>query len=180
MFLFPLVIKPWSGSVFAKYDRIKELRLVFSRGQDLQAKRDELRSSLNVVPAAQQQLVRDAILEYSPGNVALFLLELDELVKRKSGLPFDTKYDVGVAVKEGDTDVFILPVSFTFGEISYTTLRQFVLSLQRWEKGVRIQSMSVGLPANEDLVERGFVRATVSVEALFSASPVVETADTTL
>ena len=168
--LYSQIIKPWFDTALAKNDQIETLRSVFAQGQDLQVKRDTLRSELNAVPSEQQNLIRDAIPEYSPGNVALFLLELDQLVKDRSGLPLDTTYDVGAPLERG-TDIVALPVSFNFGEIPYITLRQFVLNLQRWEKGIRIQTVQVGLPADEDLAERGIVRAAISVEVLFSSVP---------
>ena len=168
--LYSQLVKPWLGDALLKYDQINALRSVFAQGQDLQTRRDALRSDLNTIPAVQQNLVRNAIPEYSPGNVVLFLLALDALVKERSGLPLDTRYTVGTE-RRGDAGVMLLPISFTFSEISYDVLRRFVQNLQRWERGVRIQSMQIGLPVDESLAERGFVRATISLEALFSSVP---------
>lgn len=168
--LYSQIISPWIGDAFVKYEQIEQLRSVFAQGQDLQIKGDRLRSEKNTIPEARQALVRNAIPEYSPGNVVLFLLALDVLVEDRSGLPLDTKYTVGTERKD-DSGVVLLPISFNFGEISYDILRRFIANLQRWERGVRIQSVQIGLPADEDLAERGFVRATVAIEALFSAMP---------
>lgn len=168
--LYSQLIHPWLGDALAKYNQIEDLRSVFAEGQDLQVRRDALQSERNTVSSSRQNLVQNAIPEYSPGNVILFLLALDTLVKERSGLPLDTKYAVG-AEQEGGDGVMLLPVSFTFGEISYDVLRQFVQNLQRWERGVRIQSMQIGLPVDEDLSERGFVQATIAIEALFSLVP---------
>ena len=168
--LYSQVIKPWLSDALAKHGQIEELRSVFAQGQDLQAKRDKLRSDLNTIPATKQTLIKNAIPEYSPGNVVVFLLALDKLVKERSGLPLDTKYTVGTERKDTG-GVTVLPISFTFGEISYDILRRFLNNLQQWERGIRIQSMQIGLPADEDLAERGFVRATIATEALFSSMP---------
>ncbi|MCY4577382.1 MAG: hypothetical protein OXB96_03120 [Candidatus Kaiserbacteria bacterium] len=167
--LYSQIMYPWITNALTKYQQIEDLRSVFAQGQDLQVRRDALRSELNAVPASQQDLVRNAIPEYSPGNIVLFLLALDALMKEKSGLPLDTKYVVGTEQEDGAGAV-LLPVSFTFGEISYDSLRRFMQNLQRWERGVRIRSVQVGLPVDEDLAERGFVRATIAGEALFSSS----------
>ena len=167
--LYSQVIRPWFGNAYAKYEQIESLRSVFLQGQELQIKRDKLRSDLNTVSIAQQNLVKNAIPEYSPGNLVLFLLALDQLMKKRSGLPLDTKYSVGTE-RKGENGVVILPVSFNFAEVSYNILRQFIGNVQRWERGVRIQSIQIGLPANEDLAEQGFVRATINVEALFSSA----------
>lgn len=166
--LYSQLIRPWLDGAFTKYDQIESLRSVFADGQSLQAQRDALRSELNTVSAARQNVIKNAIPEHSPGNVILFLLALDALVKERSGLPLDTKYAVGVE-RDGDGGIILLPISFTFGEISYDVLRQFIQNLQRWERGVRIQSMQIGVPADEDLAERGFVQASIAIEAMFSS-----------
>ena len=168
--LYSQVISPWLDSAFAKYEHIEELRSVFAQGQDLQVRSDALRSEKNTISEAQQALIKNAIPEHSPGNVILFLLALDTLIKERSGLPLDTKYTIGTE-REGDDGVVLLPISFSFGEVSYDILRRFITSLQRWERGVRIQSMQIGLPADEDLADQGLVRATIAIEALFSAKP---------
>ena len=168
--LYSQVLNPWLGDALAKNAHTEDLRSVFAEGQNLQVRRDALRSELNAISSARQDLVRNAVPEYSPGNVILFLLALDSLVKERSGLPLDTKYAVGVEQADGGGEgVVLLPISFNFGEISYDALRRFIQNLQRWERGVRIQSMQIGLPADEDLAERGFVQASISLEALFSS-----------
>ncbi len=166
--LYSQIIKPWLGDALTKYNQIEDLRSVFAEGQNLQVRRDALRSELNTVSVPRQNLIKNAVPEYSPGNVILFLLALDSLVKERSGLPLDTKYTVG-SEREGAEGVVLLPILFNFGEISYDVLRQFIQNLQRWERGVRIQSMQIGVPADEDLAERGFVQASISIEALFSS-----------
>ena len=166
--LYSQIIKPWLGDALTKYSQIEDLRSVFAEGQDLQVRRDALQSERNAVSITQQNLIKNAIPEHSPGNTILFLLALDSLMKERSGLPLDTKYTVGVE-REDEDGVVLLPVSFNFAEISYDALRQFVQNLQRWERGVRIQSMQIGLPADADLAERGFVQATIAIEAIFSS-----------
>ena len=165
--LYSQVIKPWFGDAYAKYEQVEVLKSVFLQGQNLQTKRDALRSELNAVPRRQQDLIENAIPTYSQGNLILFLLALDKLEER-SGLPLDTKYNIGTERKSEDQ--VLLPISFNFGEVSYDTLRQFINNIQQWDRGVRIQSVQIGLPADEDLAERGFVQATISMEALFSAA----------
>ena len=168
--LYSQLVSPWLGGALAKYEYIENLRMVFAQGQDLQTRSDTLRSEKNTIPESQQALVENAVPEYSPGNVALFLLALDVLIKGRSGLPLDTKYAVGTE-REGEDGVVLLPISFNFGEVSYDILRRFITHLQRWDRGVRIQSMQIGLPADEDLAEQGLVRANIAIEALFSAKP---------
>lgn len=168
--LYSQIVSPWLGDAFAKYEYIENLQMVFAQGQDLQERSDTLRSEKNAIPESQQSLIKNAVPEYSPGNVVLFLLALDTLIKERSGLPLDTRYTLGTE-REGDGGVVLLPISFNFGEVSYDILRRFVTQLQRWDRGVRIQSMQIGLPADEDLAEQGFVRATIAIEALFSAMP---------
>ena len=168
--LYSQIIKPWLGDALTKYNQIEDLRSVFAEGQNLQIRRDALRSDLNAIPVTQQNLIQNAIPEHSPGNVILFLLALDTLIKERSGLPLDTKYTVGLE-QDGTEGVVLLPIAFNFGEVSYDVLRQFIQNLQRWERGVRIQSIQIGVPADEDLAERGFVQASISIEALFSSVP---------
>ena len=168
--LYSQVISPWLGGALAKYEHIENLQMVLAQGQDLQKRGDALRSEKNTIPESQQALINNAVPEHSPGNVALFLIALDNLIEKRSGLPLDTRYTIGTE-REGDDGVVLLPISFNFGEVSYDILRRFITNLQRWDRGVRIQSMQIGLPADEDLAERGFVRATIAIEALFSAAP---------
>ena len=169
--LYSQILLPWFTNARTKYERIEELRSVFAQGQDLQTKRDALRAELNSVSSEQQDLIRGAIPVHSPGSVALFLLELNQLVQERSGLPLDTEYNVGAAFESAEEEVVILPISFNFEQISYTVLRQFLSNIQRWGKGVRIRSLQIGTPVDEDSVERGFVQSSVALEALFSRAP---------
>lgn len=165
--LYALFIKPWYVTARAKYDHINDLREAFMQGERLQATRDKLQSGYNSIFEDKRNLVENAVPEHSPKNVVLLLLALDELIK-VSGLPLDTSYSVGTERK--DSEVVVLPISFSFGGISYDLLRRFVENLQRWERGVRIRSVQIGLPVDSDSVQQGFVRATIVIEALFSSA----------
>lgn len=169
--LYALFIKPWYSTALIKYEHIDDLKEVFTQGGELQAVRDELQDEFNDIHEIKKDLVRTAIPKYSPGNIILFLLALEDLLG-KSGLPLDTNY--GVGGEKTEAEKIVLPVSFSFGEISYRSLRNFIGNLQQWERGVRIRSVQISAPVNSDAAQRGVVRATIVIEALFlSASNTV-------
>ena len=164
--LYALFISPWYGTARVKYDHINDLREVFAQGERLQATRDKLQNDYNSIFEDKRDLIENAVPAHSPKNVVLFLLALDELI-RISGLPLDTSYSVGSEREQ--SGVIILPISFSFSNISYNLLRRFMENLQRWERGGRIRSVQISLPADSDSAQQGFVRGTIIIEALFSS-----------
>lgn len=149
----------------AKRVHIQSLGEAFNEAQNLQQKRDQLQEVRNTVPEEKETLIKNAIPQHSQKNTILFLMALNEMMLI-SGFPRDVKYSIEEEqVKES---VVVVPVLFSFSDISYNLLRRFIENLQRWDRGIRITSMEISTPPDSTLADRGFVQATITIEALFS------------
>ena len=163
--LYSQFIRPWYVTARTRYDYVGSLREVFAQGESLQIKRDQLQAEKNAISAEKAQLINSAVLEYSPDNVILFLLALDELM-RISGLPTDVRYAVGGERTDGGT--VVIPITFNFPEIRYDLLRVFIKNLQQWGKSVRIRSLQINTLSDDDLTQQDIVGSVIVIEAFFS------------
>ena len=166
--LYMLFIKPWFITAQEKYSHIQQLNGLLQSADQIQQKRDELQAQKARLPEEKERRIREAVPENTPENKIQFFISLDKMLAQ-SGFAPDISYAVGAEQKEGDSGV-IIPVSFSFGQVSYDIIRGFINNLQRWERSVRIRSVKInsgGAFETPQLIGG----AVIVIEVLFSDAP---------
>ena len=163
--LYMLFIKPWVLTAYEKYKHVQQLNLLLERADQIQQKRDELQSLRINLSEEKERRINEAVPKNTVENKIQFFISLDKMLIR-SGFAPDVAYSVGAERRGNDANI-VIPVSFTFGQISYDVLRGFVNNLQRWERGVRIVSIKISSEGAFESAEL-IGGATVVIEALFS------------
>ena len=165
--LYAALMHPWYVEARAKHDHVQFLNEVLAQVNSLNRRRDELLSEFNSIPQNKVALIRNAVPPHSPKNVILFLLALDVFVAQ-SGLSSDTPYAIGSEETNPETSTVAVPIQFDFSAVDYDVLTRFIANLQRWERAVRIESVTVSAISGDGRLPNA-VRASVSIHALFSS-----------
>ena len=170
--LYAFVSVPMYGAAMAKYDHIEHLLGTLQQGEELQGRRDELLSQRNNIPRDKRDLLERAIVRYSFSEVVRFMIGFNAMLGG-SAFGSDVPYSLGGERKDAD-GVTVIPITFNFEDIPYREVGRFINHLRRWERGVRIVSVRISAGSegdSESTASVGGIRATITIEALFSDKP---------
>ena len=163
--LFGFVSVPMYRSALVKYDYINDLHETLEQCESLQQQRDELLQKKNSISVGKRTVIEQAITNYSFSEVVRFMIALNTLLGTTT-FGSSTPYSIG-SESEEEGNVISIPITFSLPDVYYPLLSRFIEQFRRWDRGVRITSLSITSDASEgEVVDT--VQVSLVVEALFS------------
>ena len=156
------------------YNEIKEERShlvsldeTLGNSELLQVLKDEKYTLYNNILPSKSRTIENAIPAHTSENIVLMHLALNQVVAT-SGLPRDTSYLVGQSRVDtiNGLSVVRVPITFTLGQLNYSTVMRFLAQLGAWERGVVINEVVISDSASNPGATNA-VRAVVNTEVLF-------------
>ena len=172
--LIPILIIVIAGLIYSQYLRpqydilnlkksnIDTLSEIIIKNQEIQSQRDVLQDRFNQITPQQVDFVENAIPKNTPVEVVKAHIDIQNLILRTR---INADYSFGAIENEGDLGISV--ITFTGSNLTYTSARSLISSIQNWNRGSKI----VGVRVTGG--ERGLVGIEVKVEIYFSQKSVI-------
>ena len=172
--LIPILIIVIAGLIYSQYLRpqydilnlkksnIDTLSEIIIKNQEIQSQRDVLQDRFNQITPQQVDFVENAIPKNTPVEVVKAHIDIQNLILRTR-----INADYAFAAIENEGDLGISVITFTGSNLTYTSARSLISSIQNWNRGSKI----VGVRVTGG--ERGLVGIEVKVEIYFSQKSVI-------
>ena len=172
--LIPILIIVIAGLIYSQYLRpqydilnlkksnIDTLSEIIIKNQEIQSQRDVLQDRFNQITPQQVDFVENAIPKNTPVEVVKAHIDIQNLILRTR---INADYAFGAIENEGDLGISV--ITFTGSNLTYTSARSLISSIQNWNRGSKI----VGVRVTGG--ERGLVGIEVKVEIYFSQKSVI-------
>ena len=166
--IYALFTKPVINEVLAKREYIISLDVINEQSKQIQDKVDSLRSEFNSANETRVEVIKNSIPRYTSSDVSNFFVSLNDLLLASS-LPSDTDYSIGNGVLEGE--LVRIEVAFVFNDVNYNAIRNFILNLQNWERGIRIEQISFysSSSGEESNYRTNILNADIKISGLFAS-----------
>ena len=172
--LIPILIIVIAGLIYSQYLRpqydilnlkksnIDTLSEIIIKNQEIQSQRDVLQDRFNQITPQQVDFVENAIPKNTPVEVVKAHIDIQNLILRTR---INADYSFGAVENEGDLGISV--ITFTGSNLTYTSARSLISSIQNWNRGSKIVEVKVTGG------ERGLVGIEVKVEIYFSQKSVI-------
>ena len=172
--LIPILIIVIAGLIYSQYLRpqydilnlkksnIDTLSEIIIKNQEIQSQRDVLQDRFNQITPQQVDFVENAIPKNTPVEVVKAHIDIQNLILRTR---INADYAFGAIENEGDLGISV--ITFTGSNLTYTSARSLISSIQNWNRGSKIVEVKVTGG------ERGLVGIEVKVEIYFSQKSVI-------
>ena len=172
--LIPILIIVIAGLIYSQYLRpqydilnlkksnIDTLSEIIIKNQEIQSQRDVLQDRFNQITPQQVDFVENAIPKNTPVEVVKAHIDIQNLILRTR---INADYAFGAIENEGDLGISV--ITFTGSNLTYTSARSLISSIQDWNRGSKIVEVQVTGG------ERGLVGIEVKVEIYFSQKSVI-------
>ena len=172
--LIPILIIVIAGLIYSQYLRpqydilnlkksnVDTLSEIILKNQEIQSQRDVLQDRFNQITPQQVDFVENAIPKNTPVEVVKAHIDIQNLILRTR---INADYAFGAIENEGDLGISV--VTFTGSNLTYTSARSLISSIQNWNRGSKI--VGVKLTGGE----KGLVGIEVKVEIYFSQKSVI-------
>ena len=172
--LIPILIIVIAGLIYSQYLRpqydilnlkksnVDTLSEIILKNQEIQNQRDVLQDRFNQITPQQVDFVENAIPKNTPVEVVKAHIDIQNLILRTR---INADYAFGAIENEGDLGISV--ITFTGSNLTYTSARSLISSIQNWNRGSKIVEVKVTGG------ERGLVGIEVKVEIYFSQKSVI-------
>ena len=172
--LIPILIIVIAGLIYSQYLRpqydilnlkksnVDTLLEIIIKNQEIQSQRDILQDRFNQITPQQVDFVENAIPKNTPVEVVKAHIDIQNLILRTR---INADYAFGAIENEGDLGISV--ITFTGSNLTYTSARSLISSIQNWNRGSKIVEVKVTGG------ERGLVGIEVKVEIYFSQKSVI-------
>ena len=172
--LIPILIIIVAGLIYSQYLRpqydilnlkksnVDTLSEIILKNQEIQSQRDVLQDRFNQITPQQVDFVENAIPKNTPVEVVKAHIDIQNLIFRTR---INADYTFSAIENQGDLGISL--ITFTGSDLTYTSARSLISSIQNWNRGSKI----VGVRVTGG--ERGLVGIEVKVEIYFSQKSVI-------